>query len=166
MEMVFLAIVWAFAGLVLGIPYTYLSDGQQYITEAVVFLPVAGLVLGFLWLIARVTHVRAVFLVPVAAVCMPILMNGAHHVLGWLGYAEASAFAYEYRFTALGMAIYGPVLLLIAYLIFLGIVDWARAKFSSPPASPPSSPSSVDEEQRTSESSFGGDDILQCVWTC
>lgn len=160
-----LGVVYCVVGFVVGSPYMWLSDGFGYAMEITFFTPIVAFGLFLLCMFARGIRNPWVFVVPLFVVCVPILMNGAHHVLGWLGYADASVFVHEYRFAAAYVVVFVPLALLCVCGMAVAIWRKVGDRFVFKPPAPPSSPPpSSSEEPRKIMLPRGNDDILQCVW--
>jgi len=165
---VMLGVVYAVVGFVLSFPYMWLADAQTSM-EVVFFAPIIGFLMFLAWVFSFAMRKWWMFFAALAVLCIPIVLNGLSHFLSWFGYVEASAFAHEYRFAALGIVVVGPIALLCLFGTVLETVAWARKRFMPPPASPPTPPvpsSALSPDENVRRACEPDDDITQCIWVC
>lgn len=133
MQFIF-GLLWVIAGLVISIPYTFLSGGNyKNFMFTVFFGPVAGFILFVSLSISRVSGSKLFFWLLILYFCFPIILNGISILLRWSGENEIGSFVFTYRYFSL-FAI--PVAILASLLIWNLISEgWKKLTHKTIPPS-------------------------------
>ena len=143
-------LAYLIVGSILSVPYTYLAGGSsEHFILATMAAPVASFALVLAYAIRKVSGRTGerpwggggCFLVIAAYLFLPAILNGASHLLGWVGFEAASGFVFEIRYIALLVVPAFIVVLLIGRGIAEVVAHALRRRFKRtavPPADTPS----------------------------
>ena len=123
---VFLAIAWIVAGLILGIPYTWLAGSSEHSINVFVFAPPISLFLLFMFLFAKHCPYGkdrkwyfGAFWTLIAFFSLPIILRFVSIGVKALGYIKTADFIFKYRYESI------PVVFGIAFFL-LFITGWVK----------------------------------------
>jgi len=144
-------LMYMVVGGIISAPYTYLANGNVFnFVMTAAWAPIVALaVFTFIYVALRMCDAgrieRHSLWVVGAYACLPILMNGASHLLDLFGFEVVARYVFEYRYTSL-LAV--PLTIMLCLGVTAAVVEaWQRLRGTGKPPSsaPPTGGSSPHE---------------------